>query len=314
MIPKQARRLVGYAVVALILIFMGRTLYVNWQSLQGYTWEFNYPLLAVAVVAALGTLSLYVWMWRFIVRRLGADISYPQAFRIWFLSNLGRYVPGKVWQFVGWFYLGEQAGIGRVQILTSIAVNLGLQTLTGLGLGVVALALMLGGELWNRFWPLFLLIPVGLFVAIQPRVMERILNWGLVKLKREPVSLGLTTGDMALFALGHVGCWVAYGIAFYLFVCSLDPLPLKDLPVLGATYAASWVIGFLSLLTPGGIGVREGVLAYLLGFWLPAPVAIVISLLSRVWITAGELIGTFIAWRIGPSSRDAVSVSPVVRS
>jgi hypothetical protein len=298
----RLKRALGYGVVALILFFMGRALYLNWQSLQGYEWQINYPLLALAVLAATATLSLYVWQWRFTVLRLGTSISYSQAFRIWFLANLGRYVPGKVWQFVGWFYLSEQAGIGRVQTLTSLAVNLGLQTLTGLGLGVAVLVITRGGELRTRFWPLLLLIPLGA-VALQPRIMEAVLNWGLKRLHREPVILGLRARDMAFFTLAHILCWVAYGVAFYLFVCSVHPVPLSELLVLGASYAAAWVIGFLSFLTPGGIGIREGVLAYLLGFWLPVPIAIVVGLLSRIWVMAGELIGTGIAWRIGPPVR-----------
>jgi glycosyltransferase 2 family protein len=297
----QIKRVAGYGVVAVILGFMARTLYVNWQSLRGYEWRFNYPLLALAIVAALGTLSLYAWQWGLVVRRLGVSVSHPEAFRIYFLSNLGRYVPGKVWQFVGWFYLAEQAGIGRVQVLTAIAVNLSLQALTGLGLGVAALSLVGGssGEVRARYWPLLLLIPLGA-IALQPAVMETGLNWGLRRLGREPVVLGLRRRDMALFAFVHVCGWVAYGVSFSLFVGSLRPVSVSDLPLLGATYAAAWVIGFLSFLTPGGIGIREGVLAYLLGFWLPAPVAIVVGLLSRIWITAGELIGAGIAWRIRP--------------
>ncbi len=298
---RQLRRIAGYVVVAVILGFMAQTLYANWQNLRGYEWRFDYPLLALAVLSALGTLSLYAWQWGLVVRRLGAPVSYPEAFRIYFLSNLGRYVPGKVWQFVGWFYLAEQAGIGRVQVLTAIAVNLGLQALTGLGLGVAALSLGIGsfgGEVRARYWPLLLLIPLGV-VVLQPAVMEEGLNWGLRRLGREPVALGLRMSDMALFAFVHVCGWAAYGVSFTLFVGSLHPISVSQLPLLGATYAAAWAIGFLSFLTPGGIGVREGVLAYLLGFWLPAPVAIVVGLLSRIWITAGEMIGAGIAWRIG---------------
>jgi hypothetical protein len=301
------KRIAGYVVVGVILGFMARTLYLNWQGLRGYQWRFDYLLLALAVMAALGTLSLYAWQWGLVVRRLGTPVSHVDAFRIFFLSNLGRYVPGKVWQFVGWFYLGEQAGIGRVQVLTAIAVNLGLQVITGLGLGVAALSLARGGEVRARYWPLLLLIPFGA-LALRPAVMEALLNWALRRLGREPVTLGLRLSDMGLFALIHVGGWAAYGVAFTLFVSSLHPVSLRDLPLLGATYAAAWVIGFLSFLTPGGIGIREGVLAYLLSFWLPAPVAVVIGLSSRIWITAGELIGTGIAWRIRPP------LAPMVRS
>jgi glycosyltransferase 2 family protein len=310
----RVKRIVGYVVVALVLAVMGRTLFVNWQILQEYSWQLSYPLLAVAVLAALMTQSLYVMMWQTIVRRLGGQITYRQAFRTWFLANLGRYIPGKIWQFVGWLYFGEQAGLSSVQTLTSVAVNLGLQTLTGLALSVIVLAPQLGGDLLTRFWPLLLMIPPGILFAVRPNILEFLLNWGLVRLKREPVELELRTADMFLFTLGHVGLWAAYGVAFYLFVCSLHPVPIQFLPVLGATYAAAWVIGFLSFLTPGGIGVREGVLAYLLGFWLPMPVAIGISLLSRVWVTTAELIGATIAWRLGPSIRPSVSVAPVVRS
>lgn len=314
MVSGRAKQALGYLVIALVFVFMGRVLSLNWQTLQGYTWQFNYPLLAVAVLAALGTLSLYAWLWHWIVRCLGEPISYSQAFRIWFLANLGRYIPGKVWQFVGWFYLGEQAGVGRVQILASIAVSLGLQTLTGLGLGLITLALVLGGDLLNSFWPLLLLIPIGVLVVARPAIMEFVLNWGLARLGREPVKLGLRTSDMMLFTFGHIGCWASYGVAFYLFVCSLQPVPIHDLPALGATFAAAWVIGFLSFLTPGGLGVREGALAYLLSFWLPAPVAIVVSLLSRIWVITGEMLGVGIAWRLGPALRPSVSTPPVVRS
>lgn len=300
MTHNRLRRVVAIMVVALVLGFMARSLYANWQSVQGYRWEFNYPLLVAAILAASGTLALYAWQWRFVVTRLGGRVSYPQAFRIFFLANLGRYVPGKVWQFLGWFYLGEQAGIGRVQTLTSISVNLGLQTLTGLALGLAVLTAIQGEELRARYWPLLLLlVPLGL-VALRPRTMETVLNWGLRRLGREPVSLGLCTRDMAWFTLGHLACWAAYGVSFFLFVRSLHPVSLGSLPAMAAVYASAWVIGFLSLLTPGGLGVREGVLAYLLGFWLPAPIAIVVSLLSRLWIMAGELIGTAIAWRIRP--------------
>ncbi len=312
-VAAQVRRFIGYLVVLMVFAFMARSLYLNWQTLQGYSWQFNYLLLALAVLAAFCTLSLYAWMWCLIVRRLGGRLSYRQAFRIWFLANLGRYVPGKIWQFVGWLYLGDQAGIGHIQILTSIAVNLGLQTLTGLGLGLMTLALVWGGDLMARFWPLFLLVPLGLVFASRPEVMEAVLNWGLVRFKRQPVKLGLRAGDMALFTLGHIGCWVAYGGAFCLFVCSLRPVSIRDVPLLGATYAAAWVIGFLSFLTPGGIGIREGVLAYLLGLWLPVPVAVVIGLLSRLWVTAGELIGAAIAWRVGAVARPAASASPMPR-
>jgi hypothetical protein len=71
---------------------------------------------------------------------------------------------------------------------------------------------------------------------------------------------------------------------------------LERLPAFAGIFAGAWVLGFLSFLAPGGLGVREGILVYLLGFHLPSHVAIVVTLLSRLWVTAAELMGTALAF------------------
>jgi glycosyltransferase 2 family protein len=47
-------------------------------------------------------------------------------------------------------------------------------------------------------------------------------------------------------------------------------------------------VGYLSFITPSGLGVREGVLTALLALVYPLPVAIVASLLFRLMCTLGE--------------------------
>jgi hypothetical protein len=208
---------------------------------------------------------------------------------------LGRYIPGKVWQFLGWFYLFEREGVSPVQTLTSIAVNQVIQNITGLALAFVVLTGLRSTELSGRLLPFLIVIPLGL-VVIQPSVLERLLNWGLHLFRRGPVVIELTAWDLARFAAFHLLCWLGYGLAFYLFTRALYPAPLEWLPALTGIFAGAWVIGFLSFLAPGGLGVREGILVYLLGFYLPAHVAIVVTLLSRLWVTAAELMGTALAF------------------
>jgi hypothetical protein len=69
----------------------------------------------------------------------------------------------------------------------------------------------------------------------------------------------------------------------------------KMYPTLTGAYAFSLNIGFLAIFTPGGIGVREGVLVFLLSSIFPLPVSTLISLLSRLWMTLGEVLCFFIA-------------------
>jgi uncharacterized membrane protein YbhN (UPF0104 family) len=289
------RRILGYLLLAVIFFFLGRTLYHNWEQVRQYDWTFNYPLLALSLGAVFGTLALYAWQWKLTLNALGADIGYGPTFRIWFIANLGRYVPGKVWQFVGWFYLCEREGVTKVQTLTSIAVNQVLQNMTGLALSFVVFALTQSSGMWTRLMPLLVLIPLGV-VAVWH--MEWVLNRALQLLGREPVAIELRSIDLVRFAGVHLLGWLAYGWAFYLFVSALHPVPLALMPSLAGVFAGAYVIGFVSLLTPGGLGVREGALTYLLGLYLPPQVALVVALLSRLWITAAELVGTGIALRV----------------
>ena len=63
-----------------------------------------------------------------------------------------------------------------------------------------------------------------------------------------------------------------------------------DAGVLTACFALAWVIGFLSFLTPGGLGVREGLLSLLLSSYMPAPQATLIALICRVWMLSAEIV------------------------
>ncbi len=301
------RRILGYLIMAVVFFFLGRALYHNWEQVREYNWTFNYPLLVLSLGAVFGTLALYAWQWELTLNALGADIGYGPTFRIWFIANLGRYVPGKVWQFVGWFYLCEREGVTKVQTLTSIAVNQALQNMTGLALSSAILFLTqrdVTTEFVTMFTWLLVLVPLGV-VALQPPVMEWVLNRALRLLGRQPVAIALRRVDLVRFAGVHLLGWLAYGAAFYLFVSALHPVPLDLMPTLAGVFAGAYVIGFVSLLTPGGLGVREGALTYLLGFYLPSQVAIVVALLSRLWITAAELVGTAIAlWIRGGADTD----------
>ncbi len=291
-----------YLVLALIAFFLGRTIYSNWEGVKTYRWSCDYPLLALSLGVMLVFLSLYAWQWRFALQKLGAAIGFFRVLRIYFVANLSRYIPGTVWQFMGWFYLLEQEGVGPVQTLTGMTINQVLQNMTGLALAFVVLASLRTAELSERLLPFLVLIPLGL-IAVQPPVLERLLNWGLRLFRRGPVAITLSPWDLTRFIALHLLIWLGYGLAFYLFIRALYPVPLAQLPALAGIFAGAWVLGFLSFLAPAGLGVREGILVYLLSFYLPPPVTIVVAMLSRLWVTGAELMGMALAFGLDGLSR-----------
>jgi len=67
---------------------------------------------------------------------------------------------------------------------------------------------------------------------------------------------------------------------------------------LTACFAFAWIVGFLSFLTPGGLGIREGLLSLLLSRYMPTPQATLVALLCRVWMLSAEIVLAGVAFML----------------
>ena len=102
--------------------------------------------------------------------------------------------------------------------------------------------------------------------------------------------------------LGYLVAWIVFGFGFALFVRAVaDPAP-GSVPALMGICTAGYLVGWAAVFVPGGLGVREGVYALLLAEVLPGPVAAAVAILSRLWLTAVELlVALLLALRYGLS-------------
>ncbi len=78
------------------------------------------------------------------------------------------------------------------------------------------------------------------------------------------------------------------GMAFALLASAAVQPPQAEWPAFASAYCLAYVVGYVSFLTPSGIGVREAALASMLSLYLPVPTTVTLSLLARLISTAGE--------------------------
>ena len=81
--------------------------------------------------------------------------------------------------------------------------------------------------------------------------------------------------------------WVVYAAAFWLFARSFHVE--GSFMQIGAAFAAAYVMGYVAVFAPAGIGVRESFLVVFLGPTAGAGAAGALAVASRVWITAIEV-------------------------
>lgn len=285
-------------VFVLAVGFLVALVAAQWRQLQAYPWQIEIGWLLLALLLLWLTWLLELSQWRFILGRLGGALPYGDAARIWFLSNIIRYIPGNIWQFLGMSEMVAQLGIPRAVTFTSIALHQAISTLAGLLLAAIYFALAGHGAWFDRLRPALWLAPLGL-IFLHPRVLEAVLNRALSWLKRPALRITLTITDLARLLLAYGLVWLGFGLGFSALVRGLTPVALAETPWLVAGYAAAYVLGYLSLLTPSGLGVREGVLVLLLQSLFAAPLPAIIAIVARLWMVIGEIGGALAAggWR-----------------
>lgn len=283
----------GLAQAAVLLVAVGFLVALvasQWSALRAYDWRLAPGWALLALVGLEITWLFELDTWRMILAGLGAPLRYRQAAPIWFLSNIVRYIPGNIWQFLGMAELAHEAGAPRLLTLTSIVLHQVISTAVGVALAACYFALFDAGDWLRTLRPLLLLMPFGLLL-LQPRILEGALNWLLRKVKRPPIRVLLTWRQIWLLVGRYFVVWAAMGLSFAALVRSLTPVDWPAAPYLVASWAAAYVIGYLTLLTPAGLGVREGALAILLFPIVPQGVAAVIAIMARLWMVAGEALG-----------------------
>jgi uncharacterized membrane protein YbhN (UPF0104 family) len=296
-ISKRRSRLkivVRAGALMLSLGFLAALVGSQWQELRAYEWTLQPGWLALSYVALAGAWLLELSVWRFILASLGGALRWRRAAETWFLAGIVRYIPGNVWQFLGMAELAADDGVSRITTLTSIALLQILGTAVGIMLAAVYFAVAGQGAWLEALRPFLLLVPLGLLLC-HPRLLEWGLNWIMRLLKRPPVQVTLTWGQIWMILVAYVGVWLLMGSGFALLAGAVVPITPQQFGALVATWAAAFVIGYLSMLTPGGLGVREGVMILLLAPVFAAPVPTMIALLARLWMVGGELVGAGLA-------------------
>src|SRR5205085_10066625 len=139
-------------------------------------------------------------------------------------------------------------------------------------------------------------------IVLHPRVLNGLLNLALRLLKRNTVQLTVRYSDILLVTLAWCASWIVAGSAFYVLLLALWPTaPLVALPICIGIYALAWDIGFVSFITPSGLGFREGAIVGLFALSLPLPAGLapIIAILSRFVSTMAELLCVGIAYLSG---------------
>ena len=293
-----------------MLWYVAVKLVEQWRKFRGTPLEVHprWGFIAVSCVVVLATYSVLIETWRRMVIAWGEQLAFSDAASIWFVSTLVRYVPGNTVVQVGAFAeLARRRRVAPATAAGAAAIN----TVVAIATGFVV-ALLAGWRSIERLSHgnsvLYLAAAIVLLAGslLLPTIMPALLR-GIRRVTGRSLPIGILPRRAVYQSLGgNVIAWGLYGVAFQLFSYGVLGTTRGTTLDYIAVWAASYVIGYLALAMPAGIGARDGAQAAaltMLGL-ATAEQGITVAVTARLWLTVLELVPALIYLARGTRPRD----------
>src|SRR6266545_4452735 len=248
--PRRPWRSLARLVVLLVfLVALAVTLQQRWADVRPLLGQLSPPATGLATVCILAGIFCSFLTWRAILVDLGSTLPLTAGMRVFFLGQLGKYLPGSIWPVAAQMELGRDYRVPRRASGAAVVVTMLVVLGTGLLLAVLAL-------------------PPAV-VLLHPRVLNQLIGLVLRLARRQPMPASLTSGGILQAAAWAIAMWWLYGAHVWALAHDLGVNAADLLPRATGAFAAAWCIGFLLVIAPAGVGVREPALIVLLSPVMP---------------------------------------------
>jgi glycosyltransferase 2 family protein len=263
------------AILALLtaaLVDQGGTL---WHEVQ----RLSAPVVLAALALNLCGLICSLMVWRELLADLGTRLSVASAWRIMFIGQLAKYIPGSIWPVLAQSELGADYGIPRRRSALSVLLSYAVMTCSGLVVAAITLPFARARTTDQYYW-ILILIPVSI-VILSPPVLNRLLAL-VLRLARQPaLEQGVSLAGLTRTMAWAIASWLCNGLVVYVLLRQLAGHPQGTLLVSVGAYSLSWAVGFVAVFAPAGAGVREAVMVAVLSTRTTTAIALTIALVTR---------------------------------
>lgn len=287
---RRARVLTAVKWLAAIVavVFLVWSVAKQWDKIVRDFASLDAGTVVVGIVFTIVALVANMLSWRAMMAASGYRVRLAAASSIFFVGQLGKYIPGGVWSIAAQAELGRAHGLQRTGSAVAALASMLVSMVTAALVGIVAV-LLASSTGFATFWWLIPLIVVGL-VCLTPPVLGRLIAIAFRVLRRPPQDTTLTWSGTVMSLVWSLVMWVAYGVQASVVLRAFGADSPALFPVAVGAYAVAWLVGFVVVIAPAGIGPREGILVLLLGSVAGGSAPLALAVISRVFMTIGDVV------------------------
>ncbi len=261
----------------------------NWSEFSETIMNVNFGVFAFSMLFYFVYKITLAALFHYITKINGCAISLCKAIPAYLYSILGKYIPGKVFMLAArlTYYKEENAPLSKVTVCFFIE---NVCTLLGAAMLFILSLSFFPNELPGNYRWLTILLIAAFFICIHPKIINMVLKM-IGKIFKKDLRIPMKYAQILKVVLMFIGNWLIVGFGFFMLVRSVDPsVGWNKMLFCAGIYGISAIMGILAIFAPSGIGVREGIMLAGLMLIMPESSAAVVSVISRLWQSAAELI------------------------
>jgi glycosyltransferase 2 family protein len=302
----RVKRILAVLLMLAIFAWMIKPVVKDWSTVKPFIERTDGSTFTAACAMFAVFLFARALTWRRILKGFGHDLPLAPSTRIWISSEMARYVPGSVLQFAGRVFLSKPYGVPRAVVITSQILELSAFLLGNVILALLCLLYDVAKiDHEAKPWMILTIALVPILVAfLHPRIFYGLVNAVRARQRKEPITIRLGGKVLTALLFGSLVALVWQSIGLWVLTHGALHLEWKHWWYVAGAYCLAWIAGFLSFLSPGGMGVRELVFYVTLRAILPAHIKDqfgasratfnaylkFLAVLLRLWTIGGELI------------------------
>lgn len=281
--------LIGWPLSLVALFFIGKILYEQAPSVMPNIQSIHPLLLATGIISFLVFYFLRSLIWHLIIKEYGNHILFRDSCYMWSVSELKRYIPGNIWSFLGRATLFVNRGVKKKDIGTGLIVEAQLFILGSFVVSLLSLPFLIP----NYTELIGYLITGGLVLGIVLYVFNRQLTTRLKGKLQTAVHFLFPqfspATNIRLILISSAALFF-FGLGNFLTMSALFGTDLQLMWQLIGVFVLAFVAGYLSIITPAGFGVREGIVIFALSKIVPTGLAALAALFTRLILIISELL------------------------
>ena len=296
-IRKTLRILVALSIIILIGFFYSLEVRKNWASLQNFKLVINIYYLIISLSSYLLSYLLETYIWKVCINKhLGRpELNFLKSIAVVNASGLFKYLPGRIWTYTAQLFWLKKYNISKPIILYVNLICILGSVIVSLYLGLVYLALYtnLMSKTAIILSSVVLMLSNIAYIAWNSAFMNKLIKLTNRLLKKEIEPLTESKSLILFIQFVYMCSWALMGFGGYFLAKGIGlDIEFTSIFALLASMSLSWLIGYFAIITPGGLGVREGVMLLMLNNIVNVQTALIFPLLSRLmYLVAEALLG-----------------------